>query len=345
MNHSLFHWLDKWQVKLAAAGGAAVSYFAVWPLVRPHDPLGPATFLATGSIAELLTLVVVVGLLAVAVAMVTLQARPQGGVLATMFAVGGIALRSGQVRALFWQQADGYSGMYILLIAELLVLMVVMYGMAVMVGVIRGLFVRIKPEWMWKPPALLTAEGEQTPADAPTGRRFGLLLAPLGMGTPAERAEGIRGTDEGQAPTARQIRVQSAKFFGLAMGVAVVLLGLLLRSPDRGQILFAVAASFFVGTLIAQWRYPTPMSAAAWLLPVGPAIVCYLWGATVPVGPQPNDWTNIPLLARVLPLDWATFACGGALAGQWLAARMHERKRLEKLQETQNQTTPNTQRA
>jgi hypothetical protein len=128
---------------------------------------------------------------------------------------------------------------------------------------------------------------------------------------------------------------RGAACLAVGLGVALVMLWLLLRSPERGQILFALLVSFVLAALIAHQLLPSRHSMLMWTLPFVVAMFLYAMGAALDLGESPRAWAIVPLRARALPIDWMTAGCGGAFLGYWLSARIHEMRFIEKRERLQ----------
>ena len=107
----------------------------------------------------------------------------------------------------------------------------------------------------------------------------------------------------------------------------------LLRSADRGQIIFALFASFFVASLAGHYACPTRYGSLAVLLPLAFGVATYLLAGAAGVGGPPQGWIDVGLYARALPVDWLTAGSGGAILGCWTSQRMHEAKQLDRQEE------------
>ena len=101
----------------------------------------------------------------------------------------------------------------------------------------------------------------------------------------------------------------------------------LMKSSNRGQILFALGASFLLGTMIAHQLFPATQSAVAWAGPVLGAVFLYALTCASSIGLGPQAWREVLINARALPVDWITFGAGGAVLGYWISARIHEMRR------------------
>jgi len=110
----------------------------------------------------------------------------------------------------------------------------------------------------------------------------------------------------------------------IAVIVAVALLFLLQQSDDRGQVVFAVSASFFLAMLAANQAAPGPFAPAAVLLPPIVATIVYALDGRTLYPPTPQGWANVKPYAMAMPLDWATFGLAGALLGFRTSARLTE---------------------
>jgi hypothetical protein len=97
-----------------------------------------------------------------------------------------------------------------------------------------------------------------------------------------------------------------------------------MASDDRGQVLFAVLASFVIAGMLGHHLFPTRLAVATWAMPIATALLFYgLAMASVSQASVPRPQF------QVLPLDWLTAGCGGALLGTWLSERMRETRIFE----------------
>ncbi len=110
--------------------------------------------------------------------------------------------------------------------------------------------------------------------------------------------------------------------------ISIILLSLLLRSSQRGQILFALFASFLLGTLAANHFFPRSRSIVSWIVPVLVGIVYYALAANT-VGGSVEGWIDVPNYGYVLPIDWVTAGSAGSALGYWIIARMRELRGLQ----------------
>jgi len=319
------HWLEKAQVQATAAVALAAVYFLAWPLMRPWDVNGALTFLATGETTRLAMLLGIVALVSLFCAALTLQSRPEGAVLTVLVALAGLSFRSGQMRTLLWRWPQDPRGLFWLLALETLVLALVLLEVIVIVQLARALARQLWPRWVW---AEKLPDGQQSGrqkevskhyrpflSDVPFLRFFGQLLDAL------HEAGGRKTQARGAA--------QAANALLLELAVALVMLICTFRSSERGQIAFAVAASFFVGALVAHQAFPSRGALAFWIGPILLGLLVYVLGALTGVGGAGPTWHNAVVLAfglpirSALPIDWLTMGAGGALAGFWLSRRLH----------------------
>jgi len=323
MKHRDFHLLEKIQVQLATVGTLCIVYFGLWPALRPGGPQDPASFLATGGIMTLLAFAVALWALAGLCALVTIHARPEGALVAALFGAAGISLHSPKIRALLWARENDLPAMYGQLIAEVLILAAVVLGAVVAVSLVRAVIGLYKPGWLWTGP-LAKLRKDEPPQQ---GRSAGAVLmaalrhGPLGLFL--RKGLGELAGDPRRKPTLRQ----TAGFLGLGLVIAVVVLLLLMRSPQRGQILFALVVSFALGVTLAHQAFPSPYSILALAMPVAAAVGFYILASVATsVTEMPLIWTDVPYYGRALPVDWVTAGGGGALLGFWISSRLHEIK-------------------
>jgi hypothetical protein len=342
MKHERHHWLEKLQVEFAGAAALAVTFFIVGPMHGSWDPQWPATFVPTGSVGGLLSLALLVWLLATACALLTISARPEGALLATLVGAAGVSMHSAPIRVLFWSKEASLAGVFIQLIAELLVLFVIVLGAVHIIHQIRALITRLYPNWMWK--GRITAESyspqttlaksvstHREPEDSPSWILW--FLSPIGHSF----LDQIRLSDnmsfispQQQAKSRKTALVCTISCLAATVLYSSILLMLLMRSSLRGQIIFALFASFLLATLIAHQQFATRFSLAAWAAPLVTGIVFYMLAMASSGNTGTNIWIEVQPFARALPIDWMTAGAGGSVLGYWISERIHELRHIER---------------
>jgi hypothetical protein len=294
MSHQHLHWLEKVIVQIAAAVSLAGGYFLLYPAVRPSDGQTALSLLAAGGLGHALVFAAGVLVLSAVCAILTLPARPSSAILAAAVGAGGVSLRSADFRTLLWLQQDGFAGLFRLLITETVFLAVVLLIAVLVIGGVRLLARRLAPWLLWRPMPFAT------PPDDKTGLVGG--LGPWG---------------------------RSLASAALALLIALVAVMVLLQSSRRGQVLLATLAAFALAAWIADRMLPAPHKEAYLLAPLAAAIIFYALASVGSYSSRPEDWINVPMYARALPVDWLTAGCGGAMLGCWTGQRMAEAKILE----------------
>ncbi|MGA2265034.1 MAG: hypothetical protein ABSH10_01210 [Phycisphaerae bacterium] len=300
MSHHHFHWLEKVIVQIAAVVSLAGGYFLLYPAVRPADGQTALSLLVAGGVGHAMVFAAGVVVLAIFCGVLTLPARPSSAILAAAIGAGGVSLRSADFRTLLWLQQDGFAGLFRLLIAETMFLAVVLLVAVLIVVGIRFLAGRMAPWLVWRP----------MPLAAPPDDKTGLV--------------------GGLGPWGRSL-VSAA--LALLIGLAAVMI--LLQSSRRGQVVVATLAAFALAAWIADRVLPAPRKGMYLLAPLTAAIIFYALASVGAYGSRPEDWINVPLYARVLPVDWLTAGCGGAMLGCWTGQRMAEVRILEQPPEDQ----------
>jgi hypothetical protein len=291
MKHRM-HGLEKAQVQIASAAALAAVYFGLAPAVAPADPLLPITFLPGGGAMRLLWTVGGLCALSAGCAAIAFSSRKEGALLAVLIGAGGLSLRSPAIRTLLMAAGADTGRLYFSLLAEVLLLWCGLALAVLVIDLAQGAMGRLLPGWAWKGP-----------------------VPP-------------RGRDPKAAATARAMESITCAALGLI--VSVILLRVLLQSSDRGQIIFALAASSAIGVLIAHQVFPARHGIAAWGVPVLTAAAFYLMSAFARVAPTPVGWAGVRLDGMPLPIDWLSAGGGGAVLGYWISCRLHELRALER---------------
>ena len=327
MEHHHFHWLEKLQVQIITIAGLFAVYFLAWPVVRPADPLSPVAFLPLGDYGCAVGFAAVFCVLVAVCAVATVAVRPVAALLAATLAAGGVSLRSPQIRALLWARQGDMAAMYGELMLEAVMLAMLAALASLIVVLVRRAVRAVKPDWLWRDPmADLTEAQHRDAARTHAPKRGGLIAAVFGKAVHEKIVAlgTVGGGGAGRPDSRRFLCIRSAACALLAGVVAVLLLLLLLRSADRGQIIFALIASFTIGVFVAQQAFPSPHGLVAMVLPMLTAVGFYAVGWAGAVSGQAADWTTVSILYRALPIDWFTAGGGGALLGFWISQRVHE---------------------
>ena len=342
LSHRYIHLLEKIQVELAALAALVVVYVLLAPAVAAADPEAPITFLPDGRLGEMAMLAGIVWLAAAGCALVTVSARPEGAILATMIGAGGISLYSPRLQALLWERQGNIASVFSQLRLETLLLSLVLLGAVVVIAVVREGMRAWKPQWMWKSPlSVLGVDGfpQAKPGKGDKAARSDPSEAPSAL--PAPRG-GLRGVLErmdllgisrdGKIAGPGKAGMLCVKFFAMGLVISIACLFLLLQAPQRGQILFALLASFVVAVVIAHQVFPAPYSIVAWMMPIATSVVLYTLAAAA-AGSGVDAWARVEDYSRALPVDWLTAGSGGAVLGYWISERLHEMKFIERHQE------------
>ena len=344
MIHERHHWLEKVQVQLAGAAALAVTFFVIGPMHGWWDPQWPATFLSTGSLLGLLQFAVVVWVLGAVCAAVTLSSRPEGALFATLVGAAGISMHSAPIRVLLWSREDSISMVFVQLAIELLAMIVILIVAIHIICRVRAAMAKVFPKMMWKGRILgtLDADGNPSheperamrPGDSPSWLLW--FISPIGV----PFLDQMRMSDSmSMVSAAQQARSRKAALlctlYCLATTVlySSILLMLLMRSPSRGQIIFALFASFLLATLIAHQQFATQFSVVSWGSALITGVVFYVLAIASSGQTGTNVWVSVQMFARALPVDWMTAGGAGGVLGYWISERIHELKHIERSEE------------
>jgi len=332
--------MEKLQVEFAGGAALALTFFIVGPMRGWWDPQWPTTFISTGSFGGLLGFVLLVWILAAACAALTISARPEGALFATLVGAAGVSMHSAPIRALFWSREASLSGVFAQLIGELGMLFVVVVGAIHIICQVRALMARVCGDWMWKGRITALTVSSDSPdiesvarsdfADGFSSSIVLWLLSPLGSsGLPGPDRTGAK--SPGQAAENRKTAVVcTVSCLAATVLYGSIILMLLMRSTHRGQIIFALFASFLLATLIAHQQFATRFSVVAWASALLTGVLFYMLAIASSGYVGPNAWIKIQPFARALPIDWMTAGGAGGVLGYWISERIHELKHIER---------------
>jgi len=278
-----------------------VVYFLLAPAVWRQGSLMPLAFIPTGDYAHAAAFAVGLAVLAAVCAVATITARPAGAMLAVLIGIGGLSLRSEGIRTLLWDRQDELGGLYGELVLEVVMMFVILAAAAAVIGLVRRVAGRLVPTWVWRDPLPeMHASGD---------RRHGPI---------------------GKAARRREIIKRYAWSLLLGMAIAPVLVLLLMRSDDRGQILFGLLAGFGVAAAVANYVFPVSGGAVFLVMPVLTAVLFYAMAGATYVPDPPQGWINVPLYAHPLPIDWLAAGGAGAILGYFISARIRQLHGIER---------------
>ncbi len=285
--------MEKLAIQVTGVAALGVGYFLLWPLVRGADGSGPMTFLVSDGIGRLGVFAVGFWLIAAACGMLTFACRVSGSMAAALAGPVGLCLRSGQMRDILWIHGEFVGGLYMTLIAELLILAAIAFVGWLIINFVRGL-IRSGP------------------------KSFATLLIPPSPDKPS--------TSAADGKTAGQTLVSCV---AILVGVSIAMLISLMRSADRGQVIFALVASFFLAFLLAGQLFPSRYAVLGWLLPLAVGVAAYAIAAVSALPEGPQSWVSTSMYARALPIDWIAAGGTGAALGEWISLRVHRARILE----------------
>jgi len=328
--------LEKLSLQAMAIAAMAIVYFLIAGLWRPSDPQAGMSLVLSSNLNGTVGLLLTIWGLAAVIGAITVFMRPHGAMLIVLFGASGFALRSASIRAWLWQYGADLTPMYGGLILELVAGSIVLFVSAVIVDATRRFVAEVRPDWLWQSP-LEDLTAEQLAAithgqaqDVTESTRVSRYLRPAGSlvalfkGVVSERRSGA--TSLGYAG-----RSIAAVAMTLAIGMAAVML--LMQSPDRGQVLFALLAGFFLAALIVHVIFSPRHSMVIMAAPVLAGVLSYVLGAVTSVDRSPVGWAHVKLYARALPVDWLFAGSAGVLLACWVAHRHHEWKTMERIYE------------
>ena len=310
--------IEKLRVQFSAAAGLVAVYFFLWQTLASRDPLWPITFIAEGNIANLAVFTAILLGLAVFTSLLTLGLRPAGPLLATLIAAGALSLRCPQARTLLWAHQDNLAWLFTGMIVEILLLTASVALAALVISSIRYAAGRINPKWRWHGEEIEPAE-EALRTDW-IGELFALevqsVISLLGKGKSSRRQ------------AASGMLAKSLYCFLTGLVIANVVLLVVMQSPLRGQIIFALMVSFFVAALAAYRTFDVSSCVPAIAMALVSAVGLYTLAAFMSISGT-SAWMSVPIFAKALPIDYLTAGGGGAVLGYWINCRVNQAKVAE----------------
>jgi hypothetical protein len=334
--------LRRWALaeKLGVQGLGALAAVGVYWLIAPHlaapDPLLPAAFTPDGRWGQAVAAAMTFWALAAICGAMLVVARPEGALAATLIGLAGVCAFSPPIRSLLWSSGQNLRSVYLAMLSEVILGGAALVVAAEIVGWVHRAAMPLVGRLGWRPIEQRVPEidGESVAPDEPTiaslpGRQFGQTVATVlwGLRSLLRRSDSAEpvGKDKLSGPGRR------AACMAMTLILGVVLVALLMQSADRKQVIFAIAISFLIASLVAHQTFPTACTILVWITPVlvGAAVYALAAATAGSTGAAPMDWLETPLLARALPIDWIAAGGGGAMLGVWISCRSHETKLIE----------------
>lgn len=332
---------EKTQMLLATGGLLVCVYGCIAPFFQPvFDPLSPIALLPGASHSALfLAIALLLGLVALA-GVLTTRVRPVGALAAGLIAMGGLSLRSPGARPLFVANAGPLQNVFVQMALLLGIFALFLMVAEWVLGTIRRLLARVAKPWAWRNPLTdLTPEMHAALRETHVSFRDVFLHdAELSWET-ALYGKGLlrcllallrRGDAEDTRPDQPTLQ-RVGGFLAVAMGAGVVVLFILSRSTQRGQLLFALVAAFFLSVRIAYHLFPIRAMFLAWLSPMVVGGGVYLLAAVGGFSAASDSLKHMPPIYHLLPIDWLTAGAGGALLGFWTGQRASDVTAFETL--------------
>ena len=310
--------IEKICVYCTCALGLAGSYLVFWPATRNHDPLAAICFVPACGMVQAAWYAGILLLLSAISAVITAPFRFSSTLAAALVAIGGISLRSPALEGFLWAWPDRPQKAFALLLLDVVLVGFMAAGAWGVIWLVRRSAGRAF--------ANLGIRGQMDKAEITDGGGDSLAksLADSLLNRSVDRGGGGETKDQAALKLARSIC-----FVLVAFPLTIICILLLLGSADRGQVIFALFAGSLAGSYLAHELFPGGIARLAW---IGPLIVGGLFYTLAWTGNFDGTnvaWSNVPLYARALPIDWVSFGSGGAMAGVWFSERSFDLRKIE----------------
>lgn len=311
--HPPLSFFDKLRVFVACVIAVLLLRSVGWYVVQPVDPeMAPSLIMIKGGLVSAWLAVAGLAVVSAAVGTVLVGRRlPEAGLFAAAVGLVAMGLRGGSMQMfLGYFPADDAQAR-----SELLYLMTL--DSLLWAGILVLSWVAVYLSWRW-----LWGERESSVAESSSGETETQAAV-------ERKSSPVNGLEETKPTT---FWAGWPAMVATAVVAAFLVWMTVSRTPVspvlRGQVIFAVAAGFFVGALVA--RYFTGIDDARWyaLAPLGVALIGYLLGylnadmAWAEASTQYTYYADLATtpahdLIRPLPIEYLAVGVAGALAGFW----------------------------
>ncbi len=322
MHYRRRFWLEKVTVQVALVVAVGLLAVCLGAVVRCHDPAEGVSFLLDGNLMGLAVAAAAIWAIAALAGLVLTHVRPAGAMLVVAAGGAGICLRSPWARPWLWSQAGNYSRMFGVWLIELLVLTFILIVAGVIMDALRRVAATRLGWQLWSDPGKDDAEDADQPANGHSNHPYLNILGGAG-----EVLADVR--QNGQAGKKRLLQIIAGT--ALMVAISITLMLVFLKSPLRGQVLFAVVASTGLAAYIVQHLIAVRLALAVLLVPLLTGIAFYALAiSSAPGGEGVLAWVDVKLYAQVLPIDWVFAGSTGTMLGCWLGHRMFEAGYMDK---------------
>ncbi len=332
MSHNRILEYEKLRVMLSSTVLMLCVYWLVADtFTHTVDPMAPLVFIPMGAVFKL-AMVAAMAVVFILIALtVMIRTRPAGAVAVALIGLGGIALHSEPALLLLGTWNGSVGTLYCSMLIEVLVLAFTLL-IAEAVGMhLRGRLSAFVPALDWSGLADSVTETayekycDDSPAQCPFPRQeacLRLLVRHYGIGA---------GTDTKETDGHREVKgTVCLMHFVLCAVSGLILSAVLMRTDERGQILFSLFAGYTAASLLAYHFFPSGCLASSWGGAAIGACVIYLAAS---LGEGGSVWVEIAPITETLPVDWITAGSGGSLMGSWIGARMADYRLSEAIAE------------
>ena len=296
----------------------------------PADPVGPNLLLGFNGVSFALFAVIS----AIFVSGLTLVSRSTGALFAIFLGMLGVSLRSGALYENISIPSQTQS-IYLSLIYEMLFL----GGLAIILtnlvlGCRKG-FKKKFPQYAWQPLfhrldkreiSWLNKYADEQDDINTFLRQYPILI----QGDFVNHKPGFKRT--------KSFELQElGGFVVIIASVGLFCATFLMRSPERGQVIFSLLGGFLVAGFVAGKMFPTNKTYLAWVGVFIAGLIVYALAYLTQA--------NVPLLDvrpqfQVLPIDWFSAGSAGALLGAWMNQRAGDICVVELIENNINDDNP-----
>ena len=324
VNRSRLFW-DKFPVWVIGFCLLGLTYWPLRGMFYSADPVGPSMLDFPGGL--FLTIFLLIS--AIVIVPFTISERTTSSLFALFLASGGVCLRSGRLNELIVpaSQTQAVFGQFI---ATTIWLLGIAAVLTFAIQFLRKIVRKFLSALAYKPLFQCMSKDEfdrlpELKRDNPEVEKY--MQANVEY-IPTDFAPDNK--DAGKTPALKEFLPELAGFIVTVAAVGVIVSAVLMRSAERGQLIFSLLAGFTLAGYLAGKLFPTRRTQFAWCgAGLGALIIyviAYFTQANVPLN-------NVMPQFQALPCDWFSAAGAGALLGAWLNQRAEDSNIAELLEQ------------